>query len=297
MSITNPEPMPEKTSVSRGGAVLALAVVAAMAMNVYLFSRVKRLEVEALTMQMSTDEEFSKVHEGSVYRGTQARRELEELRKQLSETHKQISKQAEASTRRRTRKLAESVSKQQRVQQEVLLGELRDVAGKAGQAQEGVTAVEGELETVKSAAEQTRLQLSKTGAALASTRDLIAELDGQMGEQGKKIETLQQLGERQRVVFVLNKSKQSQKVADLQLRLRAANPKRNRYSLDVIADDKKIQQKNKHLHEALRFYLPGSPQPYEIVVTQMTKNQVIGYVSKAKTEMARLAPLPRAETP
>lgn len=297
MSITNPEPMPEKTSVSRGGAVLALAVLAAMAMNAYLFSRVNRLEVEARTMQMSTGEEFSKVNEGSVYRGAQARREIEELRKQLNETHKRISKQAEASTRRRTRKLAESVSKQQRVQQEVLLGELRDVAGKADQAQEGVTAVEGELKTVKSAAEQTRLQLSTTGAALASTRDLIAELDVQMGEQGKKIETLQQLGERQRVVFVLNKSKQSQKVADLQLRLRAANPKRNRYSLDVIADDKKIQQKNKHLHEALRFYLPGSPQPYEIVVTQMTKNQVIGYVSKAKTEMARLAPLPRAETP
>lgn len=297
MSITNPEPMPEKTSVSRGGAVLALAILAAMAMNVYLFSRVNRLEVEAHTMQMSTGEEFSKVNEGSVYRGAQARREIEELRKQLNETHKRISKQAEASTRRRTQKLAESVSKQQRVQQEVLLGELRDVAGKADQAQEGVTAVEGELKTVKSAAEQTRLQLSKTGAALASTRDLIAELDVQMGEQGKKIETLQQLGERQRVVFVLNKSKQSQKVADLQLRLRAANPKRNRYSLDVIADDKKIQQKNKHLHEALRFYLPGSPQPYEIVVTQMTKNQVIGYVSKAKTEMARLAPLPRAETP
>ena len=292
MSITNPEPMPAKKPVSRGGTVLALAILAAMAMNVYLFSRVNRLEVEAHTMQMSTGEEFSKLEETSIYRVAQARREVEELRKQLSETHKQISKQAEASTRRRTRKLAESVSKQQRVQQEVLLGELRDVAGKAGQAQEGVTAVEGELKTVKSAAEQTRLQLSETGAALASTRDLIAELDVQMGEQGKKIETLQQLGERQRVVFVLNKSKQSQKVADLQLRLRAANPKRNRYSLDIIADDKKIQQKNKHLHEALRFYLPGSPQPYEIVVTQMTKNQVIGYVSKAKTEMARLAPLP-----
>jgi hypothetical protein len=78
-----------------------------------------------------------------------------------------------------------------------------------------------------------------------------------------------------------------QKVGDVQLRLRKADVKGNKYSLEVLADDRKLVKKEKQINEPVQFYVTGVSQPYEIVVTHVAKDRVIGYLSTPKAAMSR----------
>ena len=289
MSITTTQPQPEKKSISGQMIALALVIVFAAATNVYLFSRMKSLEVEAHTLRTQIDTEIARVHESSAYRNIQARREFEDLREEVKKTRSQITKETDANTRARTRSLADNVAKKQREQQEMLLGEIRVVSGKAGEVQQGVDEVRTDVQAMQSDAEKTRVQLNETGAMLRSTHNHVMDLDGQVSGNAAGIENLRKLGERERIGFALKKTDRMQRVGGIYLRLKNTSPKNNRFTLEVMADDKKVEQRKKHVHEAMRFYLPGSAQPYEIVITAVRKDQVNGYVSRAKLHANRIA--------
>jgi chromosome segregation ATPase len=289
MSITTTQPQPEKKSISGQMIALALVIVFAAATNVYLFSRMKSLEVEAHTLRTQIDTEIAKVHESSAYRNIQARREFEDLREEVKKTRSQITKETDANTRVRTRSLADNVAKKQREQQEMLLGEIRVVSGKAGEVQQGVDEVRTDVQAMQSDAEETRAQLNETGAMLRSTHSHVMDLDGQVSGNAAGIENLRKLGERERIGFALKKTDRMQRVGGIYLRLKNTSPKNNRFTLEVMADDKKVEQRKKHIHEAMRFYLPGSAQPYDIVITAVRKDQVNGYVSRPKLHANRIA--------
>ena len=289
MSITTIDSNPENKTSSKSVIVFALVLVFAAATNVYLFSLVKSIEVEAATMRQQMETELAKANESSAYRTTQARREFQELRDEVKKAQKKITNKTDSNTRAHTKRLAEAVAKKQREQQEMLLGEIQTASGKAGVAQEGVDEVRGDVLAIKSDAQQTRLQLSETGAAVRSAQNQLIDLDSDVAGNATEIEELRKLGERQRVAFALKKSDRMQRIADIYLRLKDTSPKNNRFTMELMADDKKFEQKKKHVHEAMRFYLSGSEQPYEVVVTSVRKDRVNGYVSKAKHEIKQLA--------
>ena len=128
----------------------------------------KSLEVEAHTLRTRMETEIAKVNESSAYRNVQARREFEDLREEVKKTRSQITKETDANTRARTRRLAGNVAKKQREQQEMLLGEIRVVSGKAGEARQGVDEVRTNVQAMQSDAEETRAQLNETEAMLRS---------------------------------------------------------------------------------------------------------------------------------
>ena len=289
MSITMPPPQPEKKSFSGQMIALALVIVFAAATNVYLFSRMKSLEVEAHTWRTQMETEIAKVNESSAYRNVQARHEFEDLREEVKKTRSQITKETDANTRTRTRRLADNVAKKQREQQEMLLGEIRVVSGKAGEAQQGVDEVRTGVQAMRTDSEETRAQLNETGAMLRSTHSHVMDLDGQVSGNAVGIEKLRKLGERERIGFALKKTARMQRVGGIYLRLKNTSPKNNRFTLEVMADDKKVEQRKKHVHEAMRFYLPGTEQPYDIVITAVRKDQVNGYVSRPKLHANRIA--------
>ena len=289
MSITTTQPQPEKKSYSGQMIALALVIVFAAATNVYLFSRMKSLEVEAHTLRTRMETEIAKVNESSAYRNVQARREFEDLREEVKKTRSQITKETDANTRARTRRLAGNVAKKQREQQEMLLGEIRVVSGKAGEARQGVDEVRTDVQAMQSDAEETRAQLNETGAMLRSTHSHVMDLDGQVSGNAAGIENLRKLGERERIAFALKKTDRMQRVGAIYLRLKNTSPKNNRFTLEVMANDKKLEQRKKHVHEAMRFYLPRTAQPYDIVITAVRKDQVNGYVSKPKLHANRIA--------
>ncbi len=286
MSLMTPEPQPTKKS-KHHIFLWTVSVVGAVVLNGYFFSRINQLEVESHTLRQALNQEMARIQTSSTHQMGETRRSVDTLREEFKAAQTRGTKKVDANSQWRTKKLAESVSKKQREQQEMLLGEIQTVSGKAGEAQEGVNQVRGELGEVKTDLDQVDFRVKESGAALTATRGHLMDLDGEVGRNRSEITDLRRLGEREYVPFTLARSKTMTRVGGISMRLKNTNRKHSRYTLEMIADDRKIEQKKKHVHEALRFYLAGASQPFEIIVTSVGKDKVSGYVSKAKVEMTR----------
>ena len=85
--------------------------------------------------------------------------------------------------------------------------------------------------------------------------------------------------------FTIKKEKSPQHVGPIQVVLSKTDPKHYRYTLSVVADDKKIEKKDRTVGEPIQFYVGGANgarAPYEIIVFEMNKDQVKGYLSTPK---------------
>ena len=116
----------------------------------------------------------------------------------------------------------------------------------------------------------------------------MSEIEGVVGKNASQIERLWRDGQRELVRFELEKSKLRQRVGEFQLRLRDADEGKNRYSIEILADDEVTLHKNRLLNEPVAFYVTGVERPYEIVVTTIDKDRVAGFLAKPKfQQMAR----------
>ncbi len=70
----------------------------------------------------------------------------------------------------------------------------------------------------------------------------------------------------------------------------------SKFTLNVVADDKTIEKKDKTVGEPVQFYVRGARAPYEIVVFDVTKDQAKGYLSTPKSASAA-APTAGAKPP
>ena len=123
-------------------------------------------------------------------------------------------------------------------------------------------------------------QLEKVQGDLGGTSSMVAT-------NGKEIEELKKLGQRNIVEFTLKKQKDMQKVANISLKLDSANFKKNKFSLTVLADDKTWDKKDRNTNEPLQFYV--SKSLYEIVINSISKDEktITGYLSSPKYDSPR----------
>ena len=55
----------------------------------------------------------------------------------------------------------------------------------------------------------------------------------------------------------------------------------------MLANDKTILLKDRALNEAVTFYVPGVPEPLELIVTEIGKDQVAGKLVVPRTTPSR----------
>jgi len=120
---------------------------------------------------------------------------------------------------------------------------------------------------------------------LSSTKD---ELGGSIAKTHDELVALQKRGERNYSEFTLDRSKDFRKVGPVSLALRKADTKHKRYNLELIVDDVKLEKKNVSLYEPVYLTVSDRPQPMEVVVNQISKNEVRGYVSQPKYRKSEL---------
>jgi hypothetical protein len=140
-----------------------------------------------------------------------------------------------------------------------------------------------QIDTTREEASQARKELQ---ANLNSTRD---ELGGSIAKTHEDLAMLQKRGERNYYEFQMDKSKQFHAAGPLSLSLRKVNVKQGYYDLVLVVDDRQLEKKRVNLYEPLMFTLADRPQPVELVVNQINKNQVKGYVSEPKYKKSELA--------
>jgi hypothetical protein len=166
------------------------------------------------------------------------------------------------------------------------LGKVKETAAATGTRIDGITSDVGTVKTDVAAA---RTDIERTRGELLRTRGDLGEMSGLIATNSKEIQMLRELGDRNIYEFTLTKSGGSQKVGDILVRLRKADMKRNRFTLDVVADDKLVQKRDKTINEPVQFYKSNARQPYELVVNQVTRDRVVGYLATPKVTAARIA--------
>jgi methyl-accepting chemotaxis protein len=148
--------------------------------------------------------------------------------------------------------------------------------------------VKTDVASTKTDIEATKNDLSKTIAELKRATGDMGVMSGLIATNGTELQALRALGERDYYEFKINKNSQPQRVGDIQLALKRSDTKHNRFTVEVTADDKRIEKKDKTVNEPVQFYVASKArQPYEIVVNQITKDSVSGYLAKPKVTVAR----------
>jgi len=183
--------------------------------------------------------------------------------------------------------LARQLQEEQAKQQARISTELGDVRSAADTANTKIADVSTDVGNVKTDVASTKSELEKTIAELKSVKGDLGVQSGLIATNSTELGALRALGERNYFEFNVAKSKQFQKVGNIQIQLRAADVKRNKYTIKLVADDKTVEKKDKNLNEPLQFYVAGNRQPYEIVVNQVGKDKIVGYLSTPKVVQAR----------
>jgi len=150
--------------------------------------------------------------------------------------------------------------------------------------------LQAQLDAQTKAIEQNRKDLE---GSLASTR---TELSGSIAHTHDELVLLEKKGERSYAEFDLAKSKQFKREGPIELRLKKANNKHQFADLEMMVDDRNLSQKHVNLYQPVMFYTPDSPQAVEIVINEVTKDHIHGYVSAPKYRKSELAAMtPPAE--
>ncbi len=160
-----------------------------------------------------------------------------------------------------------------------------ETAQKSVQVDEALNGIKGDVGNVKTEVSTTRTELSATVADLKRAFGDMGVMSGLIATNSSELAELKKLGERNYFEFTLPKSGGAQRVGDIQLTLKKADVKRNRFTLDVMADDRHVEKKDRTINEPVQFYTSGARTPYEVVVNEIRKDQVIGYLSVPKSKV------------
>jgi len=130
---------------------------------------------------------------------------------------------------------------------------------------------------------KTRSDLEGT---LNSTRD---ELNGSIAKTHEELVALQNRGERNYYEFDLAKSKKFLRSGPIMLSVRKTDAKHQHLDLAMIVNDNELSKKNVNLYEPVWVYDTNDPMPVQVVVNQIGRDRVHGYVSVPKYRQVNLA--------
>jgi len=94
------------------------------------------------------------------------------------------------------------------------------------------------------------------------------------------VHALSQKLARERIDFELPKGQTKQLTPEISLQLSGVNQSHQRYrgSLEMLQDRRTVWLRDRSTHEPVRFFPDNAGEPYELVVTSVTKQSVIGYL-------------------
>jgi len=216
----------------------------------------------------------------------QANSRIADLKGQVDVTSQKVGMtQAELAD---ARSRAEAIRKQQVASDQKLTEEIT-AAQKESDAKIGAVATD--VSGAKKDIESTRSDLEATKTKLDRATGDMGVMSGLIARNHDDLEELKRRGDRNYYEFSIQKAKSAQRVGPVQIALNKTDQKKSKYTMTVLADDKSIEKKDKTAGEPVQFYVKGSARltPYEIVVFEVGKNQITGYLSTPKDASAPAA--------
>jgi hypothetical protein len=255
-----------------------LIAIAAVYMIVSLFFIFEmRGRVASLETSEKAAEESANTHNAAIMKRLgmtedSLKEQTEELQSKLSATQKQAAQRAA------------QLASQQKQGEERLRNESEQkftaVNSEVGGVKTDLTGAKTDIATTKTDLDATKAKLDKTIGDLGVQSGLIAHTKDEL-------EYLKHKGDRNYYEFTLKKGDKPKPVSTVSLQLKKVDTKKGKFTMNVLADDRTIEKKDRNLMEPIQFYTGRDRNLYELVVFSSDKNTVSGYVSAPKT-----APVP-----
>jgi chromosome segregation ATPase len=164
------------------------------------------------------------------------------------------------------------------------IGEIRESAEQASSRLEKMSSVVGLVRTDIDSAKD---EIAGTRSDLQRARGDMGMMSGAIATNAREIRTLREMGDRNIYEFTLKKSAGSQRVGDIQVALRKSDPKHSRFTIEVVADDKRVEKRDRTVNEPVQFYTSRARQPYELVVNEVGAGKITGYLAAPKSAVLR----------
>lgn len=227
-------------------AILFGAVIALIAANIFLYLQIDGLKQQTAKMQESILNEVGRVRETESVTSAAAKKNIQDLQTELGEARRQASQsagQAKADATKRAEELAARLAAQQQQQKQELQSQINKVDEAATSK---IGAVSSDVSNVKTEVSANKAELDKTIATLHSTQGDLGVQSGLIATNGKELAALKALNDRNYFEFTLaKKTKGPQRVGDIMLQLKNVDPKKNRFTVSVTADDKVVEKRDK----------------------------------------------------
>jgi DNA repair exonuclease SbcCD ATPase subunit len=151
-----------------------------------------------------------------------------------------------------------------------------------GAVSSDVASVKTDVGGVKTDVATTRSDLENTKSQLQRVMGDAGVMSGLIATNHSELEELKHKGDRNYYEFTLQKGAPPTLLATVKLQLKKVDEKHSRYTLSVSADDRTIEKKDKSLDEPVQFYTGKNPVLFELVVNNVEKNKISGYLSTPK---------------
>ena len=243
--------------------VAAVFVVGSVIFMVQAQNRISDMEKR----QAAAQEELLKKMADS---NAQTRASINVLADRVGMTHKQLSKETSALQAKElateSRLKADEESNKQ--QFGAVTTEVNGVKGELGKVGADVTDTKNDLAATKGRLEHAIGDLNKHSELIATSHE--------------ELELLKHRGDRDYFEFTLKKDKDPTRLSIVSLQLKKTDPKKSKFTLYVLADDKKIEKKDRTINEPLQFYSGRDRNLFEVVINTVNKDTVTGYLSTPK---------------
>src|SRR5712671_6576702 len=262
----------ESTGTPRWIAVLFGVVIAALAV----------LGIAGYSAQSRMSQDLAKQQDQNkilIAQLDQANSRIADLKSKMEFTTQKVgltqSELAQAKSR------AESIRKEQQASDQKISAQLSQAQK---ENEEKIGAVATEVGGAKKDIEATKTDLEATKGKLERSLGDMNVMSGLIARNHDDLDDLRRRGDRNYYEFTLQKSKNAQRVGPVQMSLNKTDPKKAKYTLTVVVDDRAIEKKDRTSGEPVQFYVKGSARmaPYEIVVFEVGKNQITGYLATPK---------------
>jgi small-conductance mechanosensitive channel len=125
-----------------------------------------------------------------------------------------------------------------------------------------------------------RTDLDATNSSIQMAR---SEMGTLIARNHDEIDQLRRMGQRDYYEFTVTRKSGAERVGSIMVELKDINTKKNQYTINVLADDKSFEKKNRSVNEPIFFYTGGSKAALELVINKVSKTTASGYLSVPKS--------------
>jgi DNA repair exonuclease SbcCD ATPase subunit len=246
-------------------AAIAIAVLAAIGSLIWCFTLNTRLSAAQAEL---ADAKQQDTQLAASLRETDARLKVatDELGKSVGLTQKELDERAQA-----------IIAKQQDLESAE-----KQTAAQVSDVSNQVTTVKTDVGGVKTDLSKTQSDLANTNSELQSVKGDLSSTSSVIARNHDELVLLEHKGDRNFYEFSLDKG-QKKPVGTVSLELKRTDAKRSKFTLDIYADDKVYEKRDRNVNEPLQFYSGKDQALYEIVVNNInSRNEIAGYLSTPK---------------